>query len=162
MKRHIFTAGIYLAVIGVTVACAALVLPVPKAAALPAASFADSSGLLPQVGDKCGLPDGSTGLIQDDKKTCCPGSNTNTNASGWATTCFFGKYINPVIALLSAATGVLVVISIMYGAFETVTAGSDVARAAEGRKRIIQALIGLFAYMSLFVLLQFLIPGGIV
>jgi hypothetical protein len=125
------------------------VLPVAKVAAAVAPPP-------PTVTTACQLPDGRQGVLQTDGRTCCPGGATTVEQ------CVFGKYITPVIELLSAAVGLLVVISVVYGAFEIVTAGSEVAKAAAGRKRIIQTLIGLFAYMSLFALLQFLVPGGLV
>jgi hypothetical protein len=128
--------------------------------AILAASFSPYTYIAAAQG--CDLPNGTQGSVSSDGKTCCPNGVTDANDPNWATNCFFAKYITPAIQLLSAAVGALVVISIMYGGFETITAGPDVSKAAAGRKRIIQALIGLFAYMSLFALMQFLIPGGVV
>ena len=129
--------------------------------AVSAATFAPYTYIAASAG--CTLPDGSPGSLSNDThQTCCPSGATDSNQTDWATKCFFGKYITPAIQLLSAAVGVLVVISIMYGGFEYITANSDSGKAAAGRKRIIQALIGLLAFMSLFALLQFLIPGGVI
>ena len=87
---------------------------------------------------------------------CQPGVDTKA-----ASTCLFTKYINPAIALLSAAVGVVVVIAVIYGGIEYTSSGGDPARVASGKKHIISALIGLLAYLLLFAFLQFIIPGGI-
>jgi len=119
--------------------------------------------LLPAVrASACTLPDGSQGApsaADEQGRVCCPMNATGANQQQQ---CILEKYISPAIQLVSAAVGILVVISIIYGGFEIVTAGSDVGRAAAGRKRIIQTLVGLGAYMGLVALMQFLIPGGII
>ena len=82
-------------------------------------------------------------------------SSHNTQA------CLITKYINPLIQLLSAAVGVVVAITIIYGAIEYTSSGSDPQRVASARKHIVSALIGLAAYLFLYTFLQFLLPGGI-
>jgi hypothetical protein len=112
-------------------------------------------------GASCALPDGtSNGAIQQDGVTCCPSGPTNglDKASG---TCLFSKYINPIIQLISAVIGVAIVIGIVYGAIEYITSGGDPQRAASGRQRITNALLGLAAFILLYAFLQFIIPGGL-
>jgi len=90
---------------------------------------------------------------------CCDTSNGNIVSN--ASTCLFAKYINPAVALLSAMVGLVVVVTIILGAIEYIGSGGDPQRTASGRQHIINALIGLFAYILLFAFLQFLIPGGL-
>jgi hypothetical protein len=76
-------------------------------------------------------------------------------------TCLLQKYINPAISLLSALIGLAVVITIIRGALLYTSSGGDPSKAAAGKQHIINALIGLAAYLMLYVFLQFIIPGGI-
>lgn len=102
-------------------------------------------------------------VISSNTVTCptaqdpCNGNISNTQAL----TCVFKKYVNPVIALLSAAVGIIVVITIVRGALMYTTSSGDPSKAAAGKQHIINALIGLVAYLALYVFLQFMIPGGL-
>jgi hypothetical protein len=88
----------------------------------------------------------------------CNGDNvSNDQAFG----CLLKKYINPAISLLSAAVAVIVVITIVRGALTYTSSAGDPSKAAAGKQHIINALIGLAAYLMLYVFLQFIIPGGI-
>jgi len=128
----------------------------------PALAAALSTGTVAVVaapGNSCSLPDGSTdGVIEKDGNTCCPKKYANNPNPIY---CLYAKYINPTISLLSALVGVVVIIAIIYGAIEYTTSGGDPQRIASGKKRIIEALIGLVAFMLLYSLLQFLVPGGL-
>lgn len=118
------------------------------------------------------------GLWTTSAGNCCPASQVviasgtitcNTppaNCGGdvsnaQALTCTFQKYINPGIALLSAMVGVVVVVTIIRGSLEYTSSGGDPSKAAAGKQHIINALIGLAAYLMLYVFLQFIIPGGL-
>lgn len=105
--------------------------------------------------NSCSLPDGTSGYLRTDGHTCCP-ANANSD-----TACLFAKYINPAVQLLSAAVGVAVVASIIYGAIEFTTSAGDPGRATSGRKRIVNSLIGLAVFLLLYSFLQFVIPGGL-
>lgn len=130
------------------VSCAAFVPHMAYAAPLPVMST-----LLADTG-ACTLPDGSSGVVSGDGYTCCPSGFANSSS------CFYTKYINPAIALLGAAVGVVIVIAIVYGGIEYITSEGDPQKAASGKKRIISALVGLVAFMLLYAVLQFLAPGG--
>lgn len=88
----------------------------------------------------------------------CDGNSIDNNQ---AFGCLLKKYINPAISLLSAAVGILVVITIIRGALTYTSSAGDPSKAAAGKQHIINALIGLAAYLMLYVFLQFIIPGGI-
>lgn len=133
------------------------------AATLSAATFAQTPAyalpvtvLAASQGDSCALPDGSSdGVIGKDNLTCCPVKYSNDSLG-----CLYAKYLNPAIALLSAIMGLVVVIAIVYGAFEYTTSNGDPQRAAAGRQKIINALLGLVAFILLYTFLQFIVPGG--
>lgn len=92
----------------------------------------------------------------DGGRSCCPKSAGSNPSS-----CLYAKYINPVVNLLSAAVGVVVVAAIIMGAIQFSTSGGDPQKAANGKKHIQNALLGLVAYILLFGFLQFIIPGGL-
>ncbi|MGB4759507.1 MAG: hypothetical protein WBP26_05645 [Candidatus Saccharimonadales bacterium] len=73
----------------------------------------------------------------------------------------YTKYINPLVRLLSAAVGVVVVASIVIGGVQYSAAGSDPQKVAEARKRISNAILALVVFIFLSAFLQWLIPGGI-
>lgn len=111
------------------------------------------------AGSACKLPEDvagqETGAYLKDGYTCCPRGYTD------ASSCLFGKYINPLVQLLSALVGIAVVISIIYGGIQYVTSAGDPQRAEAGKKRIIESLVGLAAFMLLFAFIQYVLPGGI-
>lgn len=125
------------------------------ALANPAFQFAAANPTSGGAGSVCFLPDGGKGVVQGDNRTCCPKPNQD------GTQCLYQKYINPAIALISAAVGVAIAIAIIVGGIEYITSAGDPQRAASGKKRIVNALIGLIAYALLFAFLQFIIPGGV-
>ena len=127
----------------------------PTASLLPSPSVvlaASSSG-------GCALPDGSTdgGIVNlNNQPTCCPQGQSSTPQE-----CLYAKYVNPLVRFLGAAVGLVVVITMVYGGIEYITAAGDPQRLAAARKRIMSALVGLLAYILLYAFLQFIIPGGL-
>lgn len=73
----------------------------------------------------------------------------------------YEKYINPFVRLLTAAVGVLAVLMIVIGGVQYSSAGSDPQKVAAAKQRIINAIIGLVAYIFLFGFLNWVVPGGI-
>ena len=140
---------------------------------VPVSSYADCSttptaGQVPTSSGTCCNPSQvqitSTGAVN-----CAPASadcNTAAQSSlsgdgSTSMTCLMQKYLNPFIDLLSAAIGIIVVITIVRGAIDYTTSGGDPARAASGKAHITNALIGLAAYLMIYAFLQFIIPGGL-
>lgn len=85
-----------------------------------------------------------------------PAANSTGNGGG-----LFKSYINPIITFLSAAVGVVVVISIIYGSILYSSAGGDPQKVAAARARIRDSIIALIAFLFLWAFLQWLMPGGI-
>jgi len=66
-----------------------------------------------------------------------------------------------VINILTALVGVLGVFGIVVSGITYLTARDNAAQVAKAKKRIIQIVIGLTIFALLYVLAQWLIPGGI-
>ena len=73
-----------------------------------------------------------------------------------------GKFLNPLIKLLSAAVGVVVVLSIIYGAIQYSSSAGDPQKAAKARGHITKTVLALVAYIFFFAFLQFIVPGGVI
>ena len=91
-----------------------------------------------------------------DNSVCCPAGHTKT-----AMDCAFAKYINPVVNLMSAAIGLVVVISLMVAGIQYSSAGGDPSKIQASKKRITNAIVALIAFFFLYGALQWLIPGGL-
>lgn len=93
----------------------------------------------------------------EDLNSCCPKQSSGKYTAG---SCLFTKYINPLISLLSALVGVVVVIGIIVGAIQFSSSAGDPQKATNGKNHIRNALIGLVSYLLLLAFLEFLVPGG--
>lgn len=96
-----------------------------------------------------------------DPNSKTPGAACDNTDSCPNEKCIINKYLNPLIALLSAMAGLLVVIGIIVGGIQYSTSAGDPQKAAAGRGKIIKSLIGLVSYLFLYAFLQFIVPGGI-
>ena len=73
----------------------------------------------------------------------------------------FTSIINPFVAFLSAAVGIIVVLSIVFAAIQYSSAGGDPQKVAQARGRIVKSVVAFLAYLVLWAFLQWAIPGGI-
>lgn len=73
---------------------------------------------------------------------------------------FIAKYINPAIDLFSLSFGLIAVISLIVGGIQYSSSQGDPQKTGAAKNRISNTVLAIFAYMFLFVFLQFLIPGG--
>jgi hypothetical protein len=80
------------------------------------------------------------------------------NASGCD---LIGKYVNPLINVLSVIFGLIAVISIILGGIQYSTSEGDPQKASQAKNRIAGTIMAIFAYALLYGFLQFLIPGGL-
>lgn len=72
------------------------------------------------------------------------------------------KYINPFINKFLAPLAILaVIIGVIWGAIEYIMSGGDSQKVAQAKNRIQKALVGLVAFIFLYALLNWLIPGGL-
>jgi hypothetical protein len=71
------------------------------------------------------------------------------------------KVLDPLVAVLSAGVGIVVVGVIIVGGIQYMLAGDNATAVAAAKKRIINGLIALAVFMLMFVFLQWIIPGGV-
>jgi hypothetical protein len=71
------------------------------------------------------------------------------------------NYVNPLIKVLSVLVGVAAVIGIIFGAIQVSMSAGDPQKAASGKNHIRNAIIAIVAYVLLFVVLNWVVPGGI-
>jgi len=72
------------------------------------------------------------------------------------------KYVNPIIAVLGALVGIAVVIGLIVGGIQYSSSGGDPQKVASAKGHIQKALVALVAFVFLYALLQWLIPGGVI
>lgn len=70
-------------------------------------------------------------------------------------------YLRDFINLLSAVAGIIIVIMIAYSGVRFSMSRDNAQEVAQWKNRILQALIALVFYLFTFILLQWLVPGGI-
>lgn len=107
------------------------------------------SGGIP--GGASGGGSGTCGVGKGTSVFQCPAGGTNDNIT---------KMILEVSKFIFGGVGVLCVIGISMGGIIYVTAGGDTSKTKQGIGYIINAVIGLVIFIFLFVLLNFLVPGG--
>ncbi len=74
---------------------------------------------------------------------------------------------NPIVSMLkvaintlTAAIGIIVTVVIIWAGIEYASSGGDPGRAAQARKRILNAILALIMFVFLWALLQWLVPGS--
>lgn len=71
------------------------------------------------------------------------------------------NYIVPLINTLTGAVGVAVVIMIAWGGIKYTSSRDNPQETAAAKKHIINALMGLIAYIFMVAILNWLVPGGV-
>jgi hypothetical protein len=69
--------------------------------------------------------------------------------------------INLVITIMTYLVGILATISIIIAGIQYTTGGDSPAQLAAAKNRILQTVIGLIIYAVMWMVLQWLLPGGI-
>lgn len=85
----------------------------------------------------------------------CPNGKSRESGCG-----IVEKYLNPLINLLSAAVGMIVIIMIIVGGIQYASAGGDAGKVAAAKSRIFNAIFALIVFLFLYAILQWLVPGG--
>ncbi len=124
----------------------------------------------------CKPTDGSCYDCQADSKTGkapagCPGcengvcvdqaASPNAKCSKAHGCDIIGKYVNPLINLLSVCFGLIAVASIIFGGIQYSMSAGDPQEVSKAKDRIKKTLFAIVAYFFLYALLQFLVPGGV-
>jgi hypothetical protein len=91
----------------------------------------------------------------------CADSAADPNASCDKQGCdLIGKYVNPLINLLSLMFGLIAVASLIFGGIQYSSSAGDPQKAGLAKKRISNTILAVIMYLFLYSFLQFLIPGG--
>lgn len=69
--------------------------------------------------------------------------------------------LNAVINFVGVGVGVIVVIMVLIGGIQYITAGSNPQAVSAAKKKILNAIVALIAYVLLFSFMQWLLPGGV-
>lgn len=83
--------------------------------------------------------------------------DTSLNAGN----CGIIKYLQIAINALSAVVGLVIVIMIVIGGIQYSAAGDDPQKVQAAKSKVTNALLALFAFIFMFAILQWLVPGGI-
>jgi len=123
----------------------------PMALAAPSPNAADNADA--QAGGKGGTTCGGAKVAI---LSCTQGAGTTTKDNGvWA-------LLVLTLQILTAAVGIVAVGGIAYGAALYASSGDKPEQAKQGMQFIRNVVIGLVAYGLMFVVLNFIIPGGII
>jgi hypothetical protein len=102
-------------------------------------------------------------VSQTDPTMCAPLGNDCNGLS--ADKCLsqspLTKNLNNIINFLAAGVGLIVIIMIILGGIQYSMAGDNPSAQTEARKRIMNGLMALVAFLLTYSFLQWLIPGGI-
>ena len=91
-----------------------------------------------------------TAIIKNDGDQYC-----DTEGSG------IYRILNIVVNILTIGVGVLGTLGIVISGAQYLTAGGNEAQMGKAKKRIGEVVLGLVVYGVMWVVLQWLIPGGI-
>lgn len=90
---------------------------------------------------------------------CADSTKTSFN---WGNSCAKTEHLlGTIFKLLAGIVGVAVVGGIAWGGMLYTTSNGNSAKAQQGITTIVNAIIGLFLFIFLFALTNFLVPGGI-
>ncbi len=99
----------------------------------------------------------STNSSQSQSYYSGPSTDSDCNEN----TCdLIGKYVNPIINVLSVVFGLIAVISIIFGGIEYTASEGDPQKATKAKSRIAKVVFAMMAYFFLYAFLQFIVPGG--
>ncbi len=90
-----------------------------------------------------------------------PQCNDPNNVNACVSTSPIIKLLKTFINFLAAGVGIVAVISLIIAGIQYSTAGDNPTATANAKKRIMNTVIGLLAFMFMWAFLQWLIPGGI-
>ena len=128
--------------------------------ALPAAALAASA----PCGDTCSTNGGATSTTSVNAQLgngCINADGTKLSQRDCLAKNPIVKDLNLFVTVLSAGVGIVVVAMIILGGIQYSLAGGSPDKVKEARKRILNALLAMVAFVLTFTFLQWLIPGGI-
>lgn len=71
------------------------------------------------------------------------------------------RLLQGAIDLMAAVTGIIIVLSIIIGAIQYMTARDNSSQVAAAKNRIFMSVLSLILFIFAYTILQWLVPGGI-
>ena len=93
--------------------------------------------------------------------TSCAGVDTNIIGCSGGGDAGVWSIIILVVNIMTGLVGILAMIGIVLFGIQYSTSAGDVGRTTKARRRLIEIIIGLAVYFSLYALMQWLVPGGV-
>src|SRR5579862_6641515 len=112
-------------------------------------NFSMSATALAANTDPCQSTIGSNGSVSQPQVDQCVSQSP------------FVAKIQTIVDFLSVGVGIIVTAVILVGGIQYIIAGDNPQQLTAARQRITNGVIALFAFIFMFALLQWLIPGGI-
>jgi hypothetical protein len=97
-------------------------------------------------------------VIGADRGECPVGEYSVDNTGGGGAILV---YLRWVLKLLSSAIGIVIVMMIVLSGLQYITSTGDPGRIKNAKGRLQNAIIALVLFLSMFAILNFLVPGGI-
>jgi len=96
------------------------------------------------------------GKVPNADKVCCPTGYESTSKA-----CFFGKYVNPTIKVLSGLVIIMVIVGMTWGGIQYASSAGDPQKVTKAKASITKALIALVTFMVFGAFVQFLSPTNL-
>lgn len=139
--------------------------PVPVTCSASLAEPPDSSGDGTSGGSGSAddrAPPPTIERVEDDAFGGCDRNAAINDSDEVSTGCnIIDKYVNPLISFLAAAVGLVVTSMIIIGGIQYSSAGGDSSKVAAAKSKIVNAIIALIAFLAMYGVLEWLIPGGL-
>ncbi|GAC1392787.1 MAG: hypothetical protein NVSMB46_09530 [Candidatus Saccharimonadales bacterium] len=163
IKKFILNSAIFISTFGIL--CLFTFVPQLSAQTPPAACNPQLIG--PQAA--CSPTTGSD-ICGQSSSTDCVKTTNDASLSGKCSADYTSsencgiikRYLDPIIVFLSSFFGILITIIIIVGGIQYSSAGGDPQKVANAKKRIYNAIFALIAFLLLFGVLNFVIPGGLI
>jgi hypothetical protein len=88
-----------------------------------------------------------------------PSANADKGVSTGSKT--IDRLVQSTVDLLSAITGIIIVLSIIIGGIQYMTARDNSSQVAAAKNRILMSVLSLILFIFAYTILQWLVPGGI-
>ncbi len=71
-------------------------------------------------------------------------------------------YVRAIIRFMGSLVGLVIIMMIIIGGVQYLTAAGNPSQVAAAKSRIQNAITGLFLFIFMYAILNYLVPGGII
>jgi hypothetical protein len=107
------------------------------------------------------LPQDPCACFGTNQPAYCKTLQTSQTGSSCQSVSVISGWLDAIIKFLGLGIGIIITIVVVLGGIQYITAGGDPQGTAAAKKRIASALVALVAFVFMWAVLQFIIPGGI-